>query len=158
MSEKFDDEMSTNEYNLEKLIDEIEAKQLEFVVESKEHEINSLLEENKTLLLENKNLFNILKEKDVQIQKLYKKLKEEKDQNTALLNIVLTNNDNENDNEIESHQTNNFNLNLENKNLSSNVQKIIRIKKIIEEQEKEIQKLQDKTLQQRLEIEKKENI
>lgn len=154
MSEKFDDEMSTNEYNLEKLIDEIEAKQLEFVVESKEHEINSLLEENKTLLLENKNLFNILKEKDVQIQKLYKKLKEEKDQNTALLNIVLTNNDNE----IDSHQTNNFNLNLENKNLSSNVQKIIRIKKIIEEQEKEIQKLQDKTLQQRLEIEKKENI
>ncbi len=154
MSEKFDDEMSTNEYNLEKLIDEIEAKQLEFVVESKEHEINSLLEENKTLLLENKNLFNILKEKDVQIQKLYKKLKEEKDQNTALLNIVLTNNDNE----IESHQTNNFNLNLENKNSSSNVQKIIRIKKIIEEQEKEIQKLQDKTLQQRLEIEKKENI
>ncbi len=90
MSEKFDDEMSTNEYNLEKLIDEIEAKQLEFVVESKEHEINSLLEENKILLLENKNLFNILKEKDVQIQKLYKKLKEEKDQNTALLNIVLT--------------------------------------------------------------------
>ncbi len=154
MSEKFDDEMSTNEYNLEKLIDEIEAKQLEFVVESKEHEINSLLEENKILLLENKNLFNILKEKDVQIQKLYKKLKEEKDQNTALLNIVLTNNDNE----IDSHQTNNFNLNLENKNLSSNVQKIIRIKKIIEEQEKEIQKLQDKTLQQRLEIEKKENI
>lgn len=154
MSEKFDDEMSTNEYNLEKLIDEIEAKQLEFVVESKEHEINSLLEENKTLLLENKNLFNILKEKDVQIQKLYTKLKEEKDQNTALLNIVLTNNDNE----IESHQTNNFNLNLENKNSSSNVQKIIRIKKIIEEQEKEIQKLQDKTLQQRLEIEKKENI
>ncbi len=154
MSEKFDDEMSTNEYNLEKLIDEIEAKQLEFVVESKEHEINSLLEENKTLLLENKNLFNILKEKDVQIQKLYKKLKEEKDQNTALLNIVLTNNDNE----IETHQTNNFNLNLENKNSSSNVQKIIRIKKIIEEQEKEIQKLQDKTLQQRLEIEKKENI
>ncbi len=154
MSEKFDDEMSTNEYNLEKLIDEIEAKQLEFVVESKEHEINSLLEENKTLLLENKNLFNILKEKDVQIQKLYKKLKEEKDQNTALLNIVLTNNDNE----IEAHQTNNFNLNLENKNSSSNVQKIIRIKKIIEEQEKEIQKLQDKTLQQRLEIEKKENI
>ena len=154
MSEKFDDEMSTNEYNLEKLIDEIEAKQLEFGVESKEHEINSLLEENKTLLLENKNLFNILKEKDVQIQKLYKKLKEEKDQNTALLNIVLTNNDNE----IESHQTNNFNLNLENKNSSSNVQKIIRIKKIIEEQEKEIQKLQDKTLQQRLEIEKKENI
>ncbi len=154
MSEKFDDEISTNEYNLEKLIDEIEAKQLEFVVESKEHEINSLLEENKTLLLENKNLFNILKEKDVQIQKLYKKLKEEKDQNTALLNIVLTNNDNE----IEAHQTNNFNLNLENKNSSSNVQKIIRIKKIIEEQEKEIQKLQDKTLQQRLEIEKKENI
>ncbi len=154
MSEKFDDEMSTNEYNLEKLIDEIEAKQLEFVVESKEHEINSLLEENKTLLLENKNLFNILKEKDVQIQKLYKKLKEEKDQNTALLNIVLTNNDNE----IETHQTNNFNLNLENKNSSSNVQKIIRIKKIIEEQEKEIQKLQDKTLQQRLEIEKKGNI
>ena len=50
MTEKFDnDKTSTNEYNLEKLINEIEAKQLEFVVETKEHEINSLLEkENKS--------------------------------------------------------------------------------------------------------------
>ena len=33
-----------NEYNLEKIIDEIETKQLEFVVENKEREINSLYE------------------------------------------------------------------------------------------------------------------
>ena len=93
MTEKFDnDKTSTNEYNLEKLINEIEAKQLEFVVETKEHEINSLLEENKTLLLENKNLFNVLKDKDKQIQELCKKLKEERDQNTILLNMALANN------------------------------------------------------------------
>lgn len=150
MSEKFDDETSTNEYNLEKLIDEIETKQLEFVVESKEREINSLLEENKILLLENKNLFNILKDKDTQIQELCKKLKEERDQNTILLNTALSNNK-----DNKSHIVNNFNLNSENKHLSSNIQKIIQIQKIIDEQEKEIQKLQDKTLQQRLEIKKK---
>ena len=151
MTEKFDnDKTSTNEYNLEKLINEIEAKQLEFVVETKEHEINSLLEENKTLLLENKNLFNVLKDKDKQIQELCKKLKEERDQNTILLNMALANNKDD-----ESHSVNNFNLNLENKQLAPGIQKIIQIQKIIDEQEKEIQKLQDKTLQQVLEIKKK---
>ena len=135
MTEKFDnDKTSTNEYNLEKLINEIEAKQLEFVVETKEHEINSLLEENKTLLLENKNLFNVLKDKDKQIQELCKKLKEERDQNTILLNMALANNKDD-----ESHSVNNFNLNLENKQLAPGIQKIIQIQKIIDEQEKEIQ-------------------
>lgn len=153
MTEKFDnDKTSTNEYNLEKLINEIEAKQLEFVVETKEHEINSLLEENKTLLLENKNLFNVLKDKDKQIQELCKKLKEERDQNTILLNMVLANNKDD-----ESHSVNNFNLNLENKQLAPGIQKIIQIQKIIDEQEKEIQKLQDKTLQQISEIKKRRN-
>lgn len=155
MSEKFDDDkMATNEYNLEKLIDEIEAKQLEFVVESKEREINSLLEENKTLLLENKNLFNILNEKDTQIQELYKRLKEEKQQNTILLNSAFANNVENN----KSQLINSLNLNLENKTLPSDIQKIIQIQRIIERQEKEIQKLQDRTLQQRLEIKKKEVI
>lgn len=155
MSEKFDDDkMATNEYNLEKLIDEIEAKQLEFVVESKEREINSLLEENKTLLLENKNLFNILSEKDTQIQELYKRLKEEKQQNTILLNSAFANNVENN----KSQLINSLNLNLENKTLPSDIQKIIQIQRIIERQEKEIQKLQDRTLQQRLEIKKKEVI
>lgn len=153
MTEKFDnDKTSTNEYNLEKLINEIEAKQLEFVVETKEHEINSLLEENKTLLLENKNLFNVLKDKDKQIQELCKKLKEERDQNTILLNMALANNK-----DSESHSVNNFNLNLENKQLAPGIQKIIQIQKIIDEQEKEIQKLQDKTLQQISEIKKRRN-
>lgn len=153
MTEKFDnDKTSTNEYNLEKLINEIEAKQLEFVVETKEHEINSLLEENKTLLLENKNLFNVLKDKDKQIQELCKKLKEERDQNTILLNMALANNKDD-----ESHLVNNFNLNLENKQLAPGIQKIIQIQKIIDEQEKEIQKLQDKTLQQISEIKKRRN-
>ena len=153
MTEKFDnDKTSTNEYNLEKLINEIEAKQLEFVVETKEHEINSLLEENKTLLLENKNLFNVLKDKDKQIQELCKKLKEERDQNTILLNMALANNKDD-----ESHSVNNFNLNLENKQLAPGIQKIIQIQKIIDEQEKEIQKLQDKTLQQISEIKKSRN-
>ena len=153
MTEKFDnDKISTNEYNLEKLINEIEAKQLEFVVETKEHEINSLLEENKTLLLENKNLFNVLKDKDKQIQELCKKLKEERDQNTILLNMALANNKDD-----ESHSVNNFNLNLENKQLAPGIQKIIQIQKIIDEQEKEIQKLQDKTLQQISEIKKRRN-
>ncbi|WP_406602921.1 hypothetical protein ACJA29_01835 [Metamycoplasma sualvi] len=153
MTEKFDnDKTSTNEYNLEKLINEIEAKQLEFVVETKEHEINSLLEENKTLLLENKNLFNVLKDKDKQIQELCKKLKEERDQNTILLNMALANNKDD-----ESHSVNNFNLNLENKQLAPGIQKIIQIQKIIDEQEKEIQKLQDKTLQQISEIKKRRN-
>lgn len=155
MSEKFDDDkMATNEYNLEKLIDEIEAKQLEFVVESKEREINSLLEENKTLLLENKNLFNILSEKDTQIQELYKRLKEEKQQNTILLNSAFANNVENN----KSQLSNSLNLNLENKTIPSDIQKIIQIQRIIERQEKEIQKLQDRTLQQRLEIKKKEII
>lgn len=155
MSEKFDDDkMATNEYNLEKLIDEIEAKQLEFVVESKEREINSLLEENKTLLLENKNLFNILSEKDTQIQELYKRLKEEKQQNTILLNSAFANNVENN----KSQLINSLNLNLENKTIPSDIQKIIQIQRIIERQEKEIQKLQDRTLQQRLEIKKKEVI
>ena len=153
MTEKFDnDKTSTNEYNLEKLINEIEAKQLEFVVETKEHEINSLLEENKTLLLENKNLFNVLKDKDKQIQELCKKLKEERDQNTILLNMALANNKDD-----ESHSVNNFNLNLENKQPAPGIQKIIQIQKIIDEQEKEIQKLQDKTLQQISEIKKRRN-
>ena len=153
MTEKFDnDKISMNEYNLEKIIDEIETKQLEFVVETKEHEINSLLEENKTLLLENKNLFNVLKDKDKQIQELCKKLKEERDQNTILLNIALANNK-----DNESHSVNNFNLNLENKQLAPGIQKIIQIQKIIDEQEKEIQKLQDKTLQQISEIKKRRN-
>ena len=153
MTEKFDnDKTSTNEYNLEKLINEIEAKQLEFVVETKEHEINSLLEENKTLLLENKNLFIVLKDKDKQIQELCKKLKEERDQNTILLNMALANNKDD-----ESHSVNNFNLNLENKQLAPGIQKIIQIQKIIDEQEKEIQKLQDKTLQQISEIKKRRN-
>ena len=153
MSEKFDnDKISMNEYNLEKIIDEIETKQLEFVVETKEHEINSLLEENKTLLLENKNLFNVLKDKDKQIQELCKKLKEERDQNTILLNMALANNKDD-----ESHSVNNFNLNLENKQLAPGIQKIIQIQKIIDEQEKEIQKLQDKTLQQISEIKKRRN-
>ena len=153
MTEKFDnDKTSTNEYNLEKLINEIEAKQLEFVVENKEREINSLLEENKTLLLENKNLFNVLKDKDKQIQELCKKLKEERDQNTILLNMALANNKDD-----ESHSVNNFNLNLENKQLAPGIQKIIQIQKIIDEQEKEIQKLQDKTLQQISEIKKRRN-
>lgn len=153
MTEKFDnDKTSTNEYNLEKLINEIEAKQLEFVVETKEHEINSLLEENKTLLLENKNLFKVLKDKDKQIQELCKKLKEERDQNTILLNMALANNKDD-----ESHSVNNFNLNLENKQLAPGIQKIIQIQKIIDEQEKEIQKLQDKTLQQISEIKKRRN-
>lgn len=153
MTEKFDnDKTSTNEYNLEKLINEIEAKQLEFVVETKEHEINSLLEENKTLLLENKNLFNVLKDKDKQIQELCKKLKEERDQNAILLNMALANNKDD-----ESHSVNNFNLNLENKQLAPGIQKIIQIQKIIDEQEKEIQKLQDKTLQQISEIKKRRN-
>lgn len=153
MTEKFDnDKTSTNEYNLEKLINEIEAKQLEFVVETKEHEINSLLEENKTLLLENKNLFNVLKDKDKQIQELCKKLKEEREQNTILLNMTLANNKDD-----ESHSVNNCNLNLENKHLAPGIQKIIQIQKIIDEQEKEIQKLQDKTLQQVLEIKKRRN-
>lgn len=153
MTEKFDnDKTSTNEYNLEKLINEIEAKQLEFVVETKEHEINSLLEENKTLLLENKNLFNVIKDKDKQIQELCKKLKEERDQNTILLNMALANNKDD-----ESHSVNNFNLNLENKQLAPGIQKIIQIQKIIDEQEKEIQKLQDKTLQQISEIKKRRN-
>ena len=151
MTEKFDnDKTSTNEYNLEKLINEIEAKQLEFVVETKEHEINSLLEENKTLLLENKNLFNVLKDKDKQIQELCKKLKEERDQNTILLNMALANNKDD-----ESHSVNNFNLNLENKQLAPGIQKIIQIRKIIDEQEKESQKLQDKTLQEISEIRKR---
>ena len=153
MTEKFDnDKTSTNEYNLEKLINVIEAKQLEFVVETKVHEINSLLEENKTLLLENKNLFNVLKDKDKQIQELCKKLKEERDQNTILLNMALANNKDD-----ESHSVNNFNLNLENKQLAPGIQKIIQIQKIIDEQEKEIQKLQDKTLQQISEIKKRRN-
>ena len=153
MSEKFDnDKISMNEYNLEKIIDEIETKQLEFVVENKEREINSLLEENKTLLLENKNLFNVLKDKDKQIQELCKKLKEERDQNTILLNMALANNKDD-----ESHSVNNFNLNLENKQLAPGIQKIIQIQKIIDEQEKEIQKLQDKTLQQISEIKKRRN-
>ena len=153
MTEKFDnDKTSTNEYNLEKLINVIEAKQLEFVVETKAHEINSLLEENKTLLLENKNLFNVLKDKDKQIQELCKKLKEERDQNTILLNMALANNKDD-----ESHSVNNFNLNLENKQLAPGIQKIIQIQKIIDEQEKEIQKLQDKTLQQISEIKKRRN-
>ena len=141
-----------NEYNLEKIIDEIETKQLEFVVENKEREINSLLEENKTLLLENKNLFNVLKDKDKQIQELCKKLKEERDQNTILLKMALANNKDD-----ESHSVNNFNLNLENKQLAPGIQKIIQIQKIIDEQEKEIQKLQDKTLQQISEIKKRRN-
>lgn len=143
MFDKFDDDkISTSEYYLEKLMDEIEAKQLELVVEAKEREINSLLEENKTLLLENKSLLNAVKEKDQKILELYNKLKNEKDQNNL---ILMKNNKN-----IER-----FNIESINHSHLSDIEKIAWIQKIVNDQQREIERLQEKTLQQKIQIKKK---
>lgn len=142
MFDRFDDDkISASEYHLEKLMDEIEAKQLELVVEAKEREISSLLEENKTLLLENKSLLNAVKEKDQKILELYNKLKKEKDQNNL---ILMKNNKN-----IER-----FNIESTNQYLSD-IEKIAQIQRIIDDQQREIERLQDKTLQQKIQIKKK---